>query len=266
MYKFLLLILPLLLAACGSTPAPLLPQAVEQAQDANKDARRALRDGELARAQNDFARALALQQSLDDTDGAAMTLINMATVAHQMHDEVAALIWLDSVLMEKPQIYPPESRMTASFRKAVILTNLARLPQADAALQASEDLCMKTCALRFGMDNLRARLLLLKGDAEGALALAQTVDRQGEAGKEEQANALRISAAAEERLLRHEMALQHYQAALEMDKSLGLSERIGEDLNGMALVFTQLGRNQEAALFARRAELVNASRDKDAAH
>jgi tetratricopeptide (TPR) repeat protein len=265
MYKLLLLILTVMLAACGSTPAPLLPQAMEQAQDANKDARRALKNGELARAQNDFARALALQQSLDDTDAAATTLINLATVTHQLHDDEAALAWLDRIVLEKPQIYPPESRMTAAFRKAVILANLGRLSGADSALRSSEDLCMKKCALRSGLDNLRARLSLLNGDTEGALALAQTVSKENEAGQEEQANALRIAAAAEEKLERRTSALQHYQAALEMDKSLGLSERIGEDLNGMARISALLGRDQEAALFARRAALVNESRDKGSA-
>jgi len=71
MLRLLLLMLPGLLAACGSTPAPRQPLAIEQARAADKDARKALRDGELLRAQHGFAQALALQQSLDDTAGAA---------------------------------------------------------------------------------------------------------------------------------------------------------------------------------------------------
>jgi len=248
-----------ILTACGSAPAPRPPQTLEQAQAADKEARRALRSGELLRAQNDFAKALALQQSLDDTAGAATTLINLATVAHQLHDDKAALTWLDKILLEKGVIYPPESCLTAAFRKAVILTNLARLGEADSALQLSEKQCGKKCTLHFGIDVLRARLSLLKGDAEGALALAQAVSTEAEAGKEEQANALRVVAAAEEKLARNESALQHYQSALEMDKLSGLSTRIGEDLIGMARVSTRLGRNQEAAVYARRAALVNES-------
>jgi tetratricopeptide (TPR) repeat protein len=252
------------LAACGSAPAPRLPQTFELAKAADKDARRALREGDLLRAQHDFAKALALQQSLDDATATATTLINLATVTHQMNDDEAALAWLDKILQEKVRIYPPESRLTAAFRKAVILTNLARLSDAEPALQFSENLCENKCALNFGIAALRARLLLLKGDAEGALALAQTVSRQGEAGKEEQANALRVSAAAEETLARSASALQHYQAALEMDKALGLSARIGEDLNGMARVAAQLGQDQEAAEYSRRAVLVNESRRQSA--
>lgn len=257
MYKFLLLMLPVLLAACGSAPAPRQPLAIEQARAADKDARRALREGELLQAQHDFAKALVLQQSLDDTADAATTLINLATVTHQLHDDEGALAWLDKILLEKEPIYPPDSRLTAAFRKAVILTDLGRPGDAETILQFAEKMCERKCALNFGIDTLRARLLLSSGDAEGALALAQAAGKEGNAGKEEQANALRVTAAAEEKLARPESALQHFQAALEIDKTLALGARIGEDLNGMARVSARLGRGQDAAGYFRRAALVN---------
>lgn len=245
-----------LLAACSSAPVLRQPLAIEQARAADKDARKALRGGELLRAQHDFATALALQQSLDDTAGAATTMINLATVTHQLHDDEAALKWLDRILLEKERIYPPESLLTAAFRKAVILTDLSRLNEAEPALQSAEKLCGKKCELRFGIDALRARLLLLNGDAESALALAQAVSKESGAGIEEQANALRVTAAAEEKLARPASALQNFQAALEMDKALALGARIGEDLNGMARAARQLGRDQEADEYSRRSVLV----------
>lgn len=257
MYKFSLLMIAGLLAACSSAPVVCQPLAIEQARAADKDARKALRDGELLRAQHDFATALALQQSLDDTAGSTTTMINLATVAHQLNDDQTALTWLDRILLEKEGIYPRESQLTAAFRKAVILADLARLGDADTAFRFADKLCDGKCALNFGIDALRARLLLLNGDAQGALALAQTVSKQVGAGQGEQANALRIAAAAEEKLQRPTEALQHYQAALEMDKALALSERIGADLNGMARASAQLGRDQEAAEYSRRAVLVN---------
>jgi len=259
MTRFFMLLLTGILAACGSAPVSRLLQAMEQAQAADKDARRALKSGELLRAQHDFARVLVLQQSVDDATGVATTLINLATVAHQLHDDETALAWLDKVLLEKEQIYPLESHITAAFRKAVILTNVARLSEADSALQLSEKLCAVKCTLRFGIGSLRARLLLLKGDAESALDMAQAMSKEKDVEKEEQANALRVVAMAEEKLARYASALQHFQAVLEMDKSLGLSARIGEDLNGMARVSTQLGHDQEAAAYAQRAALVNES-------
>src|SRR5665647_1414080 len=177
MYKLILLIFAGLLVACGSAPVVRQPLAIEQARAADKDARKALRDGELLRAQHDFAQALALQQSLDDTAGSATTMVNLATVAHQLNDDQAALTWLDRILLEKEGIYPQESRLTAAFRKTVILADLARLGDADAALRSADNLCDRKCALNFGIDALRARLLLLNGDAQGALALAQALSK-----------------------------------------------------------------------------------------
>lgn len=263
MYKFSLLLLTGLLAACGSAPVVRQPLAIEQSRAADKDARKALSNGELLQAQHDFAVTLALQQSLDDTAGSATTMINLATVAHQLHDDRAALVWLDRILLEKGDIYPQEAILTAAFRKAVILTDLARPGDADQALRFADKLCDRKCTLNSGIDVLRARLLLLNGDARGALELAQALSKQDGTSTDEQANALRIAAAAEEKLQRPAEALQHYQAALEMDKALALSERVGEDLSGMARASAQLGRGREAAEYSRRAALVSESRRKN---
>ncbi len=259
MIRFFLFLSAIFLTACGSAPVQRQPLAVEQAKQADKEARHALRDGQLQRAQQGFIRVLVLQQSLDDVGGAATTLINLATVDHQLNDDETALALLDRILLEKPGIYPAESQLMAAFRKGVILADLSRLSEAESALLLAEKLCDSKCRLQFGLDVLRARLLLLKGDAQGALSLAQASSSESAAGKEEQANALRIQAAAEESLMRNEHALQHYQAALEMDKSLGLGARIGDDLDGIARVSTKLGRESQAAEYARRAALVRAS-------
>ena len=247
-----------ILSACGGVTTRQ-PLALAQAQTADQDARQALKNGELLRAQQGFARTLLFQQSLDDAAGAATTLINLATVTHQLDDDEAALAWLDKVLQDEMRIYPSESHQIASFRKAVILTKLARLNEAELALQLSQGLCGKNCVSRSGIDTLRARLLLLNGDAEGALALALTVNQEDEAEKEEGANALRVAAAAEEKLAHAASALQYYSEALELDKLLGLSQRIGEDLSGMARTSMRLGREQAAAEYARRAALANHS-------
>lgn len=259
MTRTILLLLLGLLASCGSTPVPPLPQTLEQAQLADKEARRALRSGDLVRAQHNFAKTLQLQQSLDDAAGAATTIINLATITHQLHQDEAALNWLDKILLEKPGIYPADARLEAGFRKSVILTNLMRLPDAELSLAEIEKVCDKKCSIHFGVDGLRARWLLLNGDAQGALALALAISKEPGAVKEEQANALRTAAGAEEKLGRYAEALQHFQSALEMDKTLGLAVRIGEDLNGMARVTKQLGRDQEANSYLRRAEVVSES-------
>jgi tetratricopeptide (TPR) repeat protein len=246
------------LTACSSPATARLPALVEQAQTADKEARRALRNGDLARAQRSFSRLLTLQQSLDDTEGAAITLINLATVSHQLHDEIGALAWLDKVLLEKTTIYPAAAKTSAYFRRAVILVNLQRLSEAVESMQEAQKGCAEKCPEQLGISVLHARILLLQGDAQTALTLAQQVLKNASVDTEENTNAMRVLAEAEERLLRYPDSLAHYQQALAADKQLGLSARMAEDLHGLARVAKKLGQDVDAENYARRAALVEA--------
>jgi len=262
MTRLLLLLLPLLLASCSTTPPSRLPATVEQARTSDSDARRALTDGDPVRARKYFTKTLALQQSLDDTAGAATTMINLATVAHQLRDDEAALSWLDRILQEKANIYPDDARLTAAFRKAVILVDKPLAAEADTILKLAEQLCESKCESRFSISVLRARLLMLSGEMKAARSLAIEVSSQAAAGREEQANALRVAAAAEESMGLMTDALQHYGSALQLDKALGLSSRIGDDLSGLARVSAKLGHEREAGEYSRRAHLVKESRGR----
>lgn len=259
MIKLIVSLLPLILAGCGNTTAPYSSPVFVQSQADKKEAMRAISHREFLNAKNSFIRVLAIQRSVDDYAGAATTLIDLATVSHQLHDDKAALVLLDRVLLDKPQIYPLESCMIASFRKAVILTDIARLNEADFNLQYAENICEDKCKLKFGIKTLRARYLLQKGDAISAKVLASTMLEAGVEENEEYANVLRVIAASEEELAQDSSALQHYQNALKFDKLSGFSSRISQDLFGMARVSKRLGRSQDAAVFARRAVLVNES-------
>jgi tetratricopeptide (TPR) repeat protein len=247
------LLAALLLASCGSAPQRP-PVALEQARAADKSAHRAMRDGDLVWARELFAQSLALQQSLDNLAGSAIAMINLATVSHRLDDDAAALRLLDRILADGALSYPAELRAAAAFRKAVILADIGRPVEAESALALAAKECAQPCKLRPGMDNLRARLELLKGNTVAALELAKQAMVGAE--KEELANAWRISASAGAALGQHGAALAHYQAALELDKELGLSARIAEDLNGVALMLRQLGRKEEAEGYARRAAAV----------
>jgi tetratricopeptide (TPR) repeat protein len=256
--KSALLCMLLFLAACGS-PQPRVPVLVDQTRQTELAAHRAMREGDLARARELFSQSLLLQQSLDNAPGAAMDAINLATIFHKQGDDKTALLQLDRILADGAAGYPPELRAAAAFRQAVILADGGEKNQIMAvasALQMAENECPKPCAYAPGIANLRARLALQKGDYTTALKLAKvTLDAAGNE-KEELANARRISAAAEMALGRHELALAHFMAALDLDKALGISSRIVLDLNGISRVYEQLGRKSEAESYARRASAV----------
>ena len=261
MTKLYLLILVAFLTACGS-PAPRLPDAIQQARTLDKDARRALLAGDLLRAQYNFTKVLALQQSVDDSAAVAITMLNLATVAYQLQDQQAAFAWLDKIILEQAGVYPKEARLTAFFRKAVFLANAQKLTEAELALQSAENFCVQQCTEYYGLKVLQARLLLLKGDVKNAHALATELSKQSAIDSTELANAIRIQAAAEEKLALNTEALKHYQTALEMDKKLALSSRITEDLLGLSRVASTLGKSEEAVIYSRRAELLIHSKAK----
>ncbi len=248
-----LLCLPLLLmAACTSAPPPRPPVALEQATSADRQARRAFGEGDLVAARNLFEQSLRLQQSLDNLPGVGAAAINLAVVYHGMKNDAMALRLLDSILADKVTPYPAELRTTAAFRKAVIMVDGGN-NEASAAVDAAAQMCGKSCELTPGLDNLRARMAL--GKKEYAAALNYSREAADAAGdrKEELANARRHSGAAEAALHQHDRALEHYLAALELDKQLGMPRRIAEDLDGVARALAELGRKEEAASYARRA-------------
>ena len=251
---FLSIYLPYILSACSS-PQPHLPLALEQAHQAELAAHRAMHEGDLTRAREHFTQALWLQQSVDNTAGLALDIINLATISHKQGNDKEALFQLDRILLENTSIYPPELRAAAAFRKAVILTgegDKIKVMQVESALQLAENNCSNPCSYTTGIANLRARIALQKRDYTVALQLAKITLDSTKAEKEEVANAHRISASAEIALERHEAALAHYKAALTLDKELGISSRIIIDLRGISFALDQLDRKSEAEAYARR--------------
>jgi tetratricopeptide (TPR) repeat protein len=201
---------------------------------------------------------MLMQQSLDNQAASATAAINLSYVSHKLGDDSTALVLLDSILSESSTLIPSDLRTAAAFRKGIILADSGNIAEAESALQLANLSCSKQCTYTSGMNNLRARLALDKGDFETALSTAKNVINAG-AEKEEVANAQRIAAAAESTQNHNEAALLNYQAALELDKELALSARIYEDLIGMARVLEKLGRKPEADDFARRAEALKAA-------
>jgi tetratricopeptide (TPR) repeat protein len=253
MNRILLLSLPLLLLfACDGTAPPKPPAAVERASSADREARRALRDGDLPVARNLFEQSLRLQLSLDNLPGVATAAINLASVYHRMNNDEMALRLLNSILQDKLVPYPAELRTMAAFRKAVILVD-SDSKDAPAAVEAAAQLCAKSCEFTAGLHNLRARLALAGKDYAAAAGYAKSAADTSGDSKEELANARRNAAAAEYALGQPAPALEHYLAALDLDKQLGLPRRIAEDLGGVSRALEKLGRKDEADSYARRA-------------
>lgn len=246
------------LAGCSGTLPPRPPAAVQRAATVEAQAHLALQEGNLVLARNLFEQSLRAQQSLDNLPGVATASINLAVVYHGLKDDGMALRLLDAIAGDKLVPYPPELRRAAAFRKAVILVD-GGAPGSAAAVDAAAALCGKSCELRAGLDNLRARMALQNKQYAEALAFAQSADGEAGENSQERANASRNAAAAEAGAGRHAAALERYRAALALDKRLGAPKHIADDLDGIARELKRLGRNDEAASYARRAAAAHAA-------
>lgn len=245
------------LSACGSAP-PRQPVAIEQAQKTALSAHRAMREGDLYRARELFKQAMLMQQALENIPDRSLNTLNLASVQHRMGQDEVALQLLDGLLNDPAQLIPVDLQAAAAFRKAIILVDLGRNNESATAVQVSQNLCAKTCAIQPGLNNLQARLLLDGGNKVSALEIVkQVISANPE--KVELANAQRLAGKIENMLEQYDAALAHYSSALELDKELAFSKRIAEDLHGMASALSGLKRDAEAALYQQRAEAVTAA-------
>jgi tetratricopeptide (TPR) repeat protein len=240
------------LAACSGAAPPRPPAAVERAAEVDAEAHRALRDGDLVTARNLFEQSLRQEQSLDDLPGVATATLNLAAVYHRLNNDDMAVRLLDAIVRDAQVPYPAELRATAAFRKAVILVD-GGAEGAAAAVEAAAALCGKSCAFTAGLENLRARMALRNKDYAAALRYARSAEGASGEDKQELANAWRNAAAAQAGAGRHDAALDRYFAALELDKRLAMPRHIADDLEGVSRELKQLGRNDEAGAYARRA-------------
>lgn len=219
-----------LLVACGA-PRPT-PNAAQQAYAASSQAAaRLLARGDLAQARALYERALAQAESVEDFTLAGAALLNLALVHQRAGDLAGAHARVDRI-DAAPQRYGAPLHAAALLRKGLLHADAREL---DAALQAAgraESVCPQPCASAAAIADLRAHVALERGDAAGAIALAgRAVALATQAQHDaEQANALRLLGRARSRNGEHAEAAGALAQALDIDRRLGLPERIALDL------------------------------------
>lgn len=220
-----LLLCTLLLGACTSTPAPAPPSHLHVlAMEAQADAVRHYARGDYAGAMRGFTQTLRLQQSLDNTAEVARNQLNLARCELALGKTEAAL--QRTSLVSEPRLQT-ESKL---FQAQVNLT-LGRIKPAQTLLSQLDAVCKDDCTYRGSLHLLQARAALLDKQAPEALAHAENalrllLDKHEE---HETANAWRLMAAAQLALSDPIKALGAAQAALTIDRQLGLPEKIARD-------------------------------------
>ena len=253
----------LLLSAC-SHEVPLVRSARgEQAIDFNQRAQRAFMRGEYQTAAGLYENALRLDAAIENVDGIAVNLLNLAKVNQALGKPELAQQYLDRLLHEKALHFP-----RAQLAAAAVQFGLLRLQAGDVAAaktwadQASE-YCVSDCRLSGVIANLRANIAIQSNDAEQALDWSgRAISANKGESQIEYANALRLRAQAKVLHQEFEASLPLLEEALSIDKTLGLPDKIRQDLLLLAQAHDKLGRAESAAQYRERAARVAATQVK----
>ncbi len=254
------LALAALLGACGSAPKAPDNARLAQAAEFNRRGEVALEREDYRRALAQYEAALAVDVSIEYADGIAINSINLARVHQLLGQTALAQKRLDALLSADVPIAP--AYLTAArLRQAMLYQASGDAAAAARALAQAEESCKdEACAWRGTLLNLRAGLALGNDDLAAAASLAAealAINRKREA-REESANSLRLQGAVSLKKREFAAALAPLGEALELDKTLGLSERIEQDLRGLADAREGLGEaKQAAALRARAAQVAS---------
>jgi hypothetical protein len=207
-----------------------------------------------------YENALQLDIAIENVNGIAINTLNLARVNQVLGKTALAQRYLDSLLEDKALHYPAPHLAAAAVQKSLLRLQENDVEGATIWSDKAAAWCAADCNLSGVIDNARAGIALRENDADKALQLAE---RAASANKNssplEYANSLRWSASA--RLLKNEAdaALRLADEALPIDKSLGLPEKIRQDLLLSAQAHEKLGHAEQAAQFRDRAGRIAAT-------
>lgn len=251
----------LLLSCASGKTAP--PSALhKQAITLNNSAAKAAQAGDTSSALELYVQALRLCQSIDDEDCTALNLINVASLYRSMDKPADANVALEMVLQDSRF---PAARVAqgAALRARMMLDNadasgaLAWAQRGIAACPSDDN------ATLAALYNMAALAHLQAGDAINSIANAQTAlayARQADLVREE-ANSLRILAEESFYSTNYPLALEYFSQALQIDKSLGLAQKVTVDLMGLAAASLGLGNKPSALSYFKRARETASAQD-----
>ncbi len=259
--RLILLLLALLLfSACSHEPQVVRSVREEQAIELNQRAQRAFVRGEYQAAAGLYENALRLDAAIENVDGIAVNLLNLAKVNQALGKPEIAQQYLDRLLSEKALHF-----QTAHLAGAAAQSGLLRLQANDVAAaktwaDRASEYCTSGCKLSGIIANLRANIAVQSNDVEQALEWSgRAVSANKGESQIEYANALRLRAQALLFNQESDEALPLLEETLRMDKTQGLPEKIRLDLSLLAQVQDKLGNQELAAQYRERAARVAAT-------
>lgn len=248
------------LAGCAGRPARPPAPAFSRQEEGVRAAGRSLARGRLQDAIAAQQRALLAARSVEDEEGIALRILDLATLHRAAGEPLQAAAALGELLAEPPPLpYPGRWRAEAARLAGLLALDAGNADGgAQWAARALELCAAVKCSGRGIILNLQARAAHLAGDQSRAIRLAQEALalHRGADAAGARADASRILADAELARGRHQAAARAYAASLEIDKKLGLDAKLFLDLVGLGTAARDGGRPREALGWYGRARAV----------
>ncbi|MDO8684772.1 MAG: tetratricopeptide repeat protein [Armatimonadota bacterium] len=249
-------LMALTVTGCGSNPPAPSPQQ-EAAIQFNQRGATAFRQGDYRAALAAYQQSLAIHQSVENVEGIATELMNLAVVHRRLGDATAAHTALDQIINPSGLSFTSERRAEAAYRKASFYLEDGNPNEARSWADKALGFC-QACRTEGSLVNLLARMSA-PANPENTLRLAQralALNRKV-GDKIEEANSLRLMADASFARDDFNSTQQFYADALSLDKEAGSVTKIALDLMGIGRSLARLGKRTEAADFFQRAYSVS---------
>ena len=261
------LLFMLLAMGCGSAP-PKPSSTHMKAMRNNESAHEAFKNGNYSVALRLYGKALKISRSVEDIDGIATNLINLAITYRKWNNFEEAHHQLDQILDSKEKVFSTVHSAEAAYVKALLYVDKEEIFPALPLLEKGLVLCQKgDCRSEGKIYNLKSRIALLGADALRAKRLAEKglgINRSA-GDLKEAANSLRLIGHAVMVQKDYDKAGAYYEEALVIDKKLGLSSKILYDLIGIGDSLFEKKNVDEAVIYYRRALSVSENSEESGA-
>lgn len=245
--------------ACSSYPEKLSPVHRRALQN-NSSAGKAFAEGNHPAALAMYGKSLRESRSIEDVDGIATSLINLAATYRAMEEVEMGHEKLNHILESTDVVFLPAHLAEAAYVAALLYLDSHSADRAALAVERALNHCREGgCGSEGKLYNLKARISLLNSNFQDGLSLAEKglgYNRKYE-DLNESANSLRLMGNAMKALKKHEKSRSYYLEALDIDRKLGLSSKIFHDLMGIGDTYFKTDRYEKALSFYRRALSVN---------
>ncbi|MEW6674979.1 MAG: tetratricopeptide repeat protein [Nitrospirota bacterium] len=241
--------------ACGHMP-PKLSDTHLRAIEFNQKAGSAFKKGDYKKALHLYSEALMINRSIENSDGIAINLINMAIVYRKLGEGDKAHKHIDELFNYSPFTIHHSLLSEAAFIKAMLYLDDVNYEYASQWVDRALSFCQNDrCSMEGKIYNLKGRIALLRGDPSSAITFGNKGLMLNKAceDREEIANSLRLLAGAKAMRGEYEEAMKSYRDALATDKSLGLSRKVAIDLIGIGNVLFKQGELEDALKYFKRA-------------